>query len=36
MSPWLIIGFIMLLGIGYEGNIVELREWAHEQTFGRV
>jgi hypothetical protein len=32
VSPWLIIGFVMLLGIGYEGNIVELREWVEELT----
>jgi hypothetical protein len=33
MSPWLIIGFVMLLGIGYEGNIVEFREWVDDQAF---
>jgi hypothetical protein len=32
MSPWLIIGFTMLLGIGYEGNIVEFREWVENIT----
>jgi hypothetical protein len=32
MSPWLIIGFVMLLGIGYEGNIEEFREWVEDLT----
>lgn len=30
MSPWLIIGFVMILGIGYEGLIVEFREWIED------
>jgi hypothetical protein len=30
MDPWLIIGFILIVGIGYEGNIVELREWVED------
>jgi hypothetical protein len=30
MSPWLIIGFILIVGIGYEGNIVEFREWMED------
>jgi hypothetical protein len=30
MCPWLIIGFILIVGIGYEGNIVEFREWVEE------
>jgi hypothetical protein len=32
MDPWLIIGFILIVGIGYEGNIVEFREWVEEHT----
>jgi hypothetical protein len=32
MNPWLIIGFVMLLGIGYEGLIVEFREWVEDLT----
>jgi hypothetical protein len=30
MSPWLIIGIILIVGIGYEGNIVEFREWVED------
>jgi hypothetical protein len=30
MSPWLIIGFILIVGIGYEGNIAEFREWVED------
>jgi hypothetical protein len=32
MNPWLIIGFVMILGIGYEGLIVEFREWVEDIT----
>jgi hypothetical protein len=30
MDPWFIIGFILIVGIGYEGNIVEFREWVED------
>jgi hypothetical protein len=31
MSPWLIIGFILIVAIGIEGNIVEFREWMEQE-----
>jgi hypothetical protein len=30
MNPWLIIGFTLIVCIGYEGSIVEFREWLED------